>query len=102
MTVVAGIEALQAQQMLDPAIAAHAGAAQSGASFAQLVGQGLNEVNQKLAATQADMQRLAVGDVQNLHEIMIRLEEAQLAFQLVLQVRNRFLEAYQDVMKMQI
>jgi flagellar hook-basal body complex protein FliE len=48
------------------------------------------------------MQRLAAGEVQNLHQIMIRLEESKLSFQLMLQVRNRLLEAYQDVMKMQI
>ena len=33
---------------------------------------------------------------------MIRLEEAALSFQLMLQVRNRVLEAYQDVMRMQV
>jgi flagellar hook-basal body complex protein FliE len=33
---------------------------------------------------------------------MIRLEETKLAFQLMVQVRNRLLEAYQDVMRMQI
>jgi flagellar hook-basal body complex protein FliE len=34
--------------------------------------------------------------------VMLSLEEAQLSFQLVTQVRNRLLEAYQDVLKMQI
>lgn len=52
--------------------------------------------------SQTDLQQLAVGDVQNLHQIMIRMEETRLSFQLVMQVRNRMLEAYQDVMKMQV
>jgi flagellar hook-basal body complex protein FliE len=45
---------------------------------------------------------LAVGNAENLHQIMIRLEESRLSFQLLMQVRGRLLEAYQDVMKMQI
>ncbi|MGC3998559.1 MAG: flagellar hook-basal body complex protein FliE [Anaeromyxobacter sp.] len=73
-----------------------------GASFGELVAQGLDKVNTQLMASQADMQRLAVGDVQNLHQVMIRMEESRLSFQLVMQVRNRLLEAYQDLMKMQV
>lgn len=102
---VSAISALLAQ----PPLASTSGAASvpplSGTqpgSFGQFVGQGLEQVNRQLAAGQADLQRLAVGDVSNLHQVMVRLEESRLAFQLALQVRNRLLEAYQDVMKMQI
>lgn len=70
--------------------------------FGDLVAQGLNHVNQQLMTNQADLQQLAVGNVQNLHQIMIRLEESRLSFQLVMQIRNRILESYQDVMKMQV
>lgn len=71
-------------------------------SFGHLVSQGLEQVNQQLLTSQADLQTLASGDMQNLHQIMIRMEESRLSFQLLLQVRNRLLESYQDVMKMQI
>lgn len=71
-------------------------------AFGELFAQGLAQVNEGLVATQADMQRLATGEVQNLHQLMIRIEESRIAFQLMLQVRNRVLEAYQDVMRMQI
>jgi flagellar hook-basal body complex protein FliE len=74
----------------------------SGPSFLQRVSEGLQEVNQQLLTSQVDLQRLAVGDAENLHEIMIRLEESRISLQLMLQVRNRVLEAYQDVMRMQI
>lgn len=70
--------------------------------FGDLVTQGLKQVNQQLMSSQTDLQQLAVGNVENLHQIMIRLEESRLSFQLVMQVRNRLLEAYQDVMKMQV
>lgn len=77
-------------------------AAAAAGGFGELFTQGLAQVNESLMATQVDLQRLATGDVQNLHQVMIRLEESKLSFQLMLQVRNRLLEAYQDVMKMQI
>ena len=70
--------------------------------FARLVSEGLHALDAQLKASQADLQGLALGEPQNLHEVMIRLEESRIAFQLMLQVRNRVLEAYQDVMKMQI
>jgi flagellar hook-basal body complex protein FliE len=38
----------------------------------------------------------------NLHQVMLHLEESRIGLQLLLQVRNRVLEAYQDVMKMQV
>lgn len=70
--------------------------------FGDLVSHGLTHVNEKLAAGEAGLQRLATGDMQNLHQVMIQLEESRLSFQLLMQVRARLLEAYQDVMKMQV
>ncbi|SFG88649.1 flagellar hook-basal body complex protein FliE [Duganella sp. CF458] len=60
------------------------------------------QVNASLALAENDVRRLASGQVQNLHEVMIHLEEAKLSFQLLAQVRNRVLEAYQEVMRMQV
>lgn len=83
-------------------MAAADGALRPENGFGQLVSQGLQEVNKKLLTNQTDLQQLALGDAQNLHQIMIRMEETRMSFQLLLQVRNRLLEAYQDVMKMQV
>ena len=101
------IEAIQALAPHDEvapaaAIAPAAGAGAGGVSFGQLVSDGLQGVNEKLQASQVDLQQLALGETQNLHEVMIRLEESRISFQLMMQVRNRVLEAYQDVMRMQI
>ena len=70
--------------------------------FSELVTQGLQKVNNQLLGSQTDLQQLALGNGPELHQVMIRLEESRLSFQLMMQVRNRMLEAYQDVMKMQI
>jgi flagellar hook-basal body complex protein FliE len=49
-----------------------------------------------------EVRQLAAGEPVSLHEVMIHLEEAKLSFQLLAQVRNRLLEAYQDVMRTQV
>ena len=97
------IEAIQAMGLQDEVPGTAAGAAvSSGASFGAQVAQGLQELNQQLLAGQVDLQKLAAGETSNLHEVMVRLEENRIALQLALQVRNRALEAYQDVMRMQV
>jgi hypothetical protein len=45
---------------------------------------------------------LATGEVDNLHQVMLKLDEAKLSFQLMVQVRNKLLEAYQDILRMQV
>jgi flagellar hook-basal body complex protein FliE len=70
--------------------------------FATTVTQGLQQVDRGLQASQADLRSLAAGDVSNLHQVMVRLEESRLSMQLVLQVRNRLLESYQEMMRMQV
>jgi flagellar hook-basal body complex protein FliE len=70
--------------------------------FGQMVTQGLDAVNQELTISETDLQQLAIGGAQNLHQIMIRLEQSRLSFQLLMQVRSRLLESYDDIMKLQI
>jgi flagellar hook-basal body complex protein FliE len=86
-----------------PTLDAAAGAAPDAAGrFGQLVTNGLSGLNDNLLAAQAGMQSLAAGTAPDLHRVMAQIEESQLSFQLMLQVRNRLLQAYDDVMKMQV
>ena len=103
------IEAIQSLGMQDevgpvaPLPSVASGAAQgTQAPFGQMVTEGLQNLNEQLKTSQADLQALALGETQNLHEVMVRLEESRIAFQLMLQVRNRVLESYQEVMRMQV
>lgn len=70
--------------------------------FTALVTAGLQAVNSDWMRAQQGLGDLALGDNGNLHEVMIRLEESRTSFQLFLQVRNRLVESYQDLMRMQI
>jgi len=46
--------------------------------------------------------RLAAGQADSLHHLMLEMEQARIAFQFALQVRNRLIEGWQDVQRMQL
>ena len=71
-------------------------------SFADWMTQQIDEVQRSEQTAEAGLVNLATGQADNLHQVMIDLEQAKLSFQLLLQVRNRALEAYQEIMRMQI
>ena len=71
-----------------------------GGSFKDSLLGAFNEVNKmKLEADQA-IEDLAVGRRKTLHETMIQVEEANIAFQLFMAVRGKIMTAYQEVMRM--
>ena len=78
------------------------GAANKGVDFSSWLTQQMNEVNSQINAAEAQVNQLAVGETGNLHEVMLSLEKAKLSFELVVQVRNKLLEGYQEIMRMQI
>ena|SRR5689334_1536529 len=71
-------------------------------AFARLFSQGLGEVNSSVGAAERAMSDLAAGKPVELHEVMISLERAQISVQTFVQVRNKLVEAYQDLMRMQL
>ena len=70
--------------------------------FAQWFTGEVEQLNTQLVNAEQGLQQLATGTAPSLHEVMIRMEEARLSFQLATQFRNRVLEAYQEVMRMQV
>jgi flagellar hook-basal body complex protein FliE len=98
------IGAIIAEPTLEPlsGLAGRGAGVGAAGQFGQMVSQGLEQVNTQLLGTQTDLQQLALGKAESIHQVMIRMEEARLSFQLMMQVRNRVLEAYQDVMRMQV
>ena len=75
---------------------------EKGNSFGALLRSKVEEVNQmKLDADKA-VEKVELGNSGSIHEAMIALEKADISFQTMLQVRNRILEAYQEVMRMQV
>jgi flagellar hook-basal body complex protein FliE len=64
--------------------------------------QSFQSLNERIQAGQASTANLALGEADNLHQIMISGEQTRLTFELMLAVRNKVLEAYQELMRMQV
>jgi flagellar hook-basal body complex protein FliE len=63
---------------------------------------GMDQVSRLAADSEALSTEAALGGDVDLHDVMIAAEKAGVAMQLTLQVRNKLVEAYQDVMRMQV
>jgi flagellar hook-basal body complex protein FliE len=70
----------------------------AGKFFSELV----SKVNDIQVQSDKSVQALASGENKNLHEVMIAVEKASISFQFMSQVRNKAIEAYQEVMRMQV
>lgn len=71
-------------------------------SFAQTLNDAVQNVNQLQKTSDQKMQDLATGKNKNISDVMITAEKADIALRLMVQVRNKIIEAYQEVMKMQV
>lgn len=100
----ANAAALAAQQtdFASATSAAPATVAPASGDFGNWFAQEVQNVNQRLQVADTDIAKLASGQAPSLHEVMIHMEEAKLSLQLLAQVRNRLLDAYQEVMRMQV
>ena len=88
-------------ETLDPSRASPGAAPAGGASFADALGQALSNVEQTQATGDANAQEVALGGG-NLHEAALAMEKADIAMRLAVKVRNKLVEAYQDVMRMSV
>jgi flagellar hook-basal body complex protein FliE len=71
-------------------------------SFANMLGRMVDEVNTKQASASEAVSALQSGQNASLHQTVIAMEEANVSFQLMVEVRNKLLESYQELMRMQI
>ncbi len=74
----------------------------TGEKFTDLLSNAINAVND-LHMDAADAQKaLLSGDPVELHEVMIKAEEAGLATDLILEIRNKLVSAYNEIMRMPV
>ncbi len=76
--------------------------AQPAYSFQNLLGNFVQDVNDKQVAAGDAVNGLLSGKNVSLHQAMISMEEASVSFQLMVEVRNKLLDSYQELMRMQI
>ncbi|MBO9714796.1 flagellar hook-basal body complex protein FliE [Sphingomonas sp.] len=73
-----------------------------GADFAQVLMNGLHGVDAKVAAADKLVQQFALDDSVPVHQVTMALAEARVSVELAMQVRGRLVEAYRDIMNMQL
>jgi flagellar hook-basal body complex protein FliE len=75
--------------------------ADGGTPFAEALGQALSQVDKLQTTADKESEKVAKGGG-NLHEAALALEKADVSIRLATKVRNKLLEAYQEVMRMQL
>ncbi|MCS6838206.1 MAG: flagellar hook-basal body complex protein FliE [Bdellovibrionaceae bacterium] len=71
-------------------------------NFIQTLHQAIDKVNQLQQIANRKAEEFAVGDTDNIAEVMIAMEKADIALRLMMQVRNKIIEGYQEIMKIQV
>jgi flagellar hook-basal body complex protein FliE len=78
-------------------------AASGGVDFADVLKNSIEQVNQTQQKAETLAANFAAGDANaNLHDVMIALQKANVSFQEMVQVRNKLVTAYHDVMNIQV
>ena len=72
------------------------------ASFSDMLNKAIGEVNNSQVKGYTAMEELATGKVENLQDAVQKIEEAELSLKLALEVKNKALSAYKEIMRMQI
>jgi len=74
-----------------------------GADFAQALTNAIDQVNQAQASAKQMSKDFVAGDSNvNLQDVMVNLQKANLSFQQMVQVRNKLVTAYHDIINMQV
>lgn len=74
----------------------------SGAGFAEQLARALDQVNRLQLDADRQAELLATGELKDLHSVVLAAQKAELALQLTIQLRNKALEAYQEIIRMQV
>lgn len=73
-----------------------------GKSFGDFLVDSISKVNKAQVDADIAVQKLASGESQNLHETLLAVEKADIAFKTMNQVRSKVIDAYKEIMRMQV
>jgi flagellar hook-basal body complex protein FliE len=71
-------------------------------SFAQYLKNAIEKVNESQIQSDQLTEKLATGQNVDLHNVMIAAEKANITLQTAIEIRNKVIEAYQEIMRMQV
>ena len=70
--------------------------------FVDSLNAAVSRVNSAQVEADRAVEQLHAGEAKNLHEVMITMEKADISLRLMVQMRNKAVEAYQEIMRMQV
>jgi flagellar hook-basal body complex protein FliE len=73
-----------------------------GPDFGDVLEQAVSSLGQLGAQADASTMKMAAGEPIDIHEVMLNTEQASLGFSMALQVRNKLVDAYQEIMRMSV
>lgn len=85
------------------ALGAEPGAARRAAGgFEEVLARAIRQVEDFRLDADQKLERFLAGEGEDLHSVALAAQQAELAFELFLQIRNKVVQAYQEVMRMQV
>jgi flagellar hook-basal body complex protein FliE len=73
-----------------------------GETFGTALKRFVDDVNHLQTEMDTKIEKLATGEIKDVHEVMIAVDEASTAMEFMLEIRNKIVEAYQEVMRMPV
>ncbi len=73
-----------------------------GSSFADVFDNYLKETNELQNSADQSLSKLVAGETDDVHEVMLAMSKADVSFRMMVEVRNKLIEAYKEVMRMQV
>jgi len=70
--------------------------------FSDMLADAVSQTNEAQLDADKAAVALQTGKAENLHEVMLSMEEADISMRLLVQMRNKALDAYQEIMRMQV
>lgn len=77
-------------------------ALRSDVPFADLVKGMIHDTNQQQLAVEDSVKKMVAGETDSIHDVVLTASRADLAFRLVMEIRNRLIASYQEIMRMQV
>ena len=71
-------------------------------SFSDTLSGFIKDVNHMQKHADKSIEKMVAGEITDVHQVMVAVEEANTAFSLMMELRNKMLDAYQEVMRMQV
>lgn len=75
---------------------------ESSTSFGQTLTQAISDVNNLQSEAGKAVEKMVTGEAADLHEVMIAVEKARTSFDLLMEIRNKTIDVYREIMRMQV